>query len=629
MQNKYKTKLASVENQSAFIAGQRLSIQNQIEQEKVLVGEAKGRDIIQPLVLASLDRLQQQEHERPIDVFGKLLSALAKDVLPLAAKPIVLDLYTAHGSPALDIDVFASDKHKEEITSGALKNVLSVGLRLIAIARTDQRRFLVLDEPDHWIKPENVPQFVSVLDRIIRELGFQILMISHHPNEYFEKTAKCVHLEKSAEGEISVSGDLLPQSHAGLHALRLVNFESHKDTVIPLHEGMTVLTGENLLGKSSFVRGLKALINGETPNDRVIQHTPVEASSCRVEIKLENGQWVGWRRVRKLNTTMRHKNKFYIREDATLAEDEGAFLVAEDSSDGVPDFVRKVINIKNNGKLDVHVASQEESVFLINSNTKATDRAKILALGSEANVLHAMIEKNRQDSRKDKEIIREGEKRLGKWTTQMSSTAHQAESTNRKLKILSNEAVALDEKTSAVDGMLGSLSVLRSARHIAMTLKQSATISMRLQPPPTIHNTESLAVIIENLNWSKKWASVVISDMSFEAPFLFDVELLKGRKDTLVGLKRFVGMDASQKDIAMALDGIDIELIDTSLIVSKKQMLINGIEFLAASKQEELKIKKECEELEKELAELWLKTPKCPLCNQDYNIENLGAHSHT
>lgn len=608
-----------IKTKESFVDGQRAAIKGLIEKEKIVVGEAKARELDQPSVLEALGQLQQEEHERPVEVFGKLLSALSKDVLPLASKPIMLNLYTAHGAPALDIDVVASDKHKEEITSGALKNVLSVGLRLIAIARTKQRRFLVLDEPDHWIKPENVPQFVSVLNKIINELGFQILMISHHPTEYFQKTAKCVHLERNSDGKIEVVGDLETSQHSGFSALRLVNFESHEDTTIPLHNGMTVLTGENLIGKSAFVRGLKALINGNIPSDRVIRHTPDEASACRVEIKLDNGNWIGWRRARKLNTSMRHKNKFYIRADDCDAEKESEFLVAEDSSDTVPDFIREITCIDDNGKVDVHVASQEESVFLINNTTKATDRAKLLALGSEVNVLHAMIDKNRTESRKDKDVIREGEKRLGRWVMQMTTTDGQIERVKKEIASMGLIESEINNKKQLLNEIPLLVKKVANCKKSVSFNGRVKGLMRKLSAPPTLHNVENLRKTLEKIENSKKIMLVKVpKTMSGLAP-VHDVIGLSLTLKKINKYKKINIAGESLPKIANSMPKNDFVSPKEAFVLAEsieklKHAVINLV-------NEEMAINTAMREMvliEQEKNDFWESVKVCPLCEKPH-----------
>lgn len=68
---------------------------------------------------------------------------------------------------------------------------MSVGLRLFALASLSQEHsgFLVLDEQDCWLRPELVPKLVKIVHETGKELGFQILMISHHDTKLFDRYA--------------------------------------------------------------------------------------------------------------------------------------------------------------------------------------------------------------------------------------------------------------------------------------------------------------------------------------------------------------------------------------------------------------------------------------------------------
>jgi ABC-type glutathione transport system ATPase component len=75
---------------------------------------------------------------------------------------------------------------------GSVANILSVGLRLFALATLDparHRRFLVLDEQDCWLRPDLVPKLVKIVQEAGRALGFQVIMISHHDLHVFERFA--------------------------------------------------------------------------------------------------------------------------------------------------------------------------------------------------------------------------------------------------------------------------------------------------------------------------------------------------------------------------------------------------------------------------------------------------------
>ncbi|MGE4503995.1 MAG: hypothetical protein AB7D51_01505 [Desulfovibrionaceae bacterium] len=76
---------------------------------------------------------------------------------------------------------------------GSVANILSVGLRLIALSQLEpehHRPFLVLDEQDCWLKPELVPVFMRLIAEIAERLGVQLLVISHHRLDLFSGAAR-------------------------------------------------------------------------------------------------------------------------------------------------------------------------------------------------------------------------------------------------------------------------------------------------------------------------------------------------------------------------------------------------------------------------------------------------------
>ncbi len=78
---------------------------------------------------------------------------------------------------------------------GSVCNILSVGLRLIALSRLNpelHRPFLVLDEQDCWLRPNLVPRFMELISTIAKRLDFQVLVISHHPLELFANSAESI-----------------------------------------------------------------------------------------------------------------------------------------------------------------------------------------------------------------------------------------------------------------------------------------------------------------------------------------------------------------------------------------------------------------------------------------------------
>jgi len=75
---------------------------------------------------------------------------------------------------------------------GSVCNILSVGLRLIALSQMPlehHRPFLVLDEQDCWLKPALIPKFMKLIQEIAMRLELQLLVISHHPLDLFAGSA--------------------------------------------------------------------------------------------------------------------------------------------------------------------------------------------------------------------------------------------------------------------------------------------------------------------------------------------------------------------------------------------------------------------------------------------------------
>ena len=79
---------------------------------------------------------------------------------------------------------------------GSVCNIMSVGLRLVALSQLDPARhrpFLVLDEQDCWLRPQLVPRFMRLIAAIAERLGLQVLVISHHPVDLFAEYAGTIY----------------------------------------------------------------------------------------------------------------------------------------------------------------------------------------------------------------------------------------------------------------------------------------------------------------------------------------------------------------------------------------------------------------------------------------------------
>ena len=160
-------------------------------------------------VSEALEHLGQELFEEVLGLMEEKLSQAIEEVLD---QPIRFKSHAAFKSGAAHVSFSVErDGHKEDVQrgqGGSVQNILSVGLRMFALANLDgdeHRRFLVLDEQDCWLRPELVPRLVRIVHQAAKELGFQVIMISHHDIGLFEKYAdKVYRLNPSRDGlEIS------------------------------------------------------------------------------------------------------------------------------------------------------------------------------------------------------------------------------------------------------------------------------------------------------------------------------------------------------------------------------------------------------------------------------------------
>lgn len=174
--------------------------------------EAEARLAVSPRAAAALEVLSNQ-------LFSEMLRTL-EEKLTLALQEVLEQPLTFHAqveAKAGGISVeFALKRngYEESImhgTGGSVANILSVGLRMFALAALDPARHapvLLLDEQDCWLRPDLVPRLVRIIAESARALKFQVIMISHHDTDLYARWAdRVVTLVPEAEGIRAVHTD--------------------------------------------------------------------------------------------------------------------------------------------------------------------------------------------------------------------------------------------------------------------------------------------------------------------------------------------------------------------------------------------------------------------------------------
>jgi predicted ATPase len=148
---------------------------------------------IAPQVTSALEKLSEQLFHQLLGTVQEKLSIALQEILE---QPIQFKATADFKRGAATVEFcIERDGHEEDILrgqGGSVANILSVGLRMFALATLDparHRRFLVLDEQDCWLRPDLVPKLVKIIHDAGQALGFQVLLISHHDVALFERYA--------------------------------------------------------------------------------------------------------------------------------------------------------------------------------------------------------------------------------------------------------------------------------------------------------------------------------------------------------------------------------------------------------------------------------------------------------
>jgi len=454
-------------------------------QQKIKVDVQNSKNWLQkqPKISTFLQSLQYILHEKNVGQFNQLLTAFVDDVIG-TDKQIQLELYTSHNLPALKINALNNGK-PEKITSGALNNIIATGLKLIALSRLSNRRFIVLDEPHCWTKPEKVPAFVKVIDEISKILKTQIILISHHDSTAFKDIGRVIQLTK--EGSYITSDIIYDTPFENddnyIKSLHLKNVMSHKDTLLSLHPNVTCIVGENDIGKSAIVESLRAVIYGDS-DDSIISHDSNESS---VVIEVDN-QTVFWQRFRKTNTENPQKVRYRMYGDESSEP-----LHDEYNSQEAPKCIKELFKIETFENIDVNIGSQFEPSFILSPSIKAQDKAKILSLGNESILLQKIMETLKEKTRTHKNREKDGEKEYQKIEDTLPSLSNlpiYAE----QLKTMddSYEEISINNKT--IEDLSLNLLQTSASMEIVNIGKQD-----NISETPKLHNTEALSLLIDNM----------------------------------------------------------------------------------------------------------------------------------
>jgi len=186
--------------------GQKM-LRSRIEDHKKTLRELEDFLEVQPKVAERLESLCRNLFGEILDEVERNLTFALREILGQDLR-VVSTREVQRGKVSITFGIEREGQPEDILTGqgGSVCNIISVGLRLIAMSQLDgkqHRRFLILDEQDCWLRPDLVPRLMSIIYTIAQRLNFQIMVISHHDVNHFREYADRIYriLPETKKGE--------------------------------------------------------------------------------------------------------------------------------------------------------------------------------------------------------------------------------------------------------------------------------------------------------------------------------------------------------------------------------------------------------------------------------------------
>lgn len=495
------------------------------------VGQARGRDNLKPEVEGVLEELQKRAHERSVGAFERMLTGITNDVLPdyRGQRTVRLEMTTERSMPALDIYIDHMGD-QEDVTSGAVANVLSTGLRFIALARSGARKFLVLDEADCWIEGSTVQNYFNVVNQLSRDAGIQTLVITHKDLSSFVEDFRIYRVTDvesqdrwpARRMDLVSPGNMTPtEFHDNpISFLAVKNIEGYPSDAIELAPGVTVIQGPNQRGKSTWARLLRAALMAES-GDGLIRHG---APSAEIAIGFQDGRVLEYQRNRKGSP----KSEFAMHSsESWAARREGYTLKHMRDREDIPRPLHHTVGAKlpewMPGETGIHEIDginvqlwpQFQPVFMLDKSPSA--RASLLSIGRESGYLFAMNEIHKDDVRADNTTIRNGEKEIGAIRNVLKE-AEPLPALLERLDQLKQESEALTQNTKEISDLERMAMQIASLREQQALMERELAALSVLGDLPKLEPTERLEAWMSDYLRAKADAAITLDATLPEVP---------------------------------------------------------------------------------------------------------------
>lgn len=348
--------------------------------------QLKERQSMHGPMTTLMEHLSEKVVSQSKGLYSELLTAIVLDVMDDQDQHIELEAsMSSRNRPEVMISSVKKG-FKEDIVrnrGGSINSLVSAGLRIIALALSGNRRFVMLDEADCWLRGDLIPKFAQVLGRLSAEMGIQCVYISHHDPDIFRAhgdvvelyqgreriSFRCLPAHTTANQDVvnhRMNGDLI-DSH--ITSISLDNIANYKGFSLPLGPGLTILAGENDLGKSAIVHAVEALITGSNSTHLITHGEAIGHITLGLEENLTLNYALTSRKGAGATYSL-------IRDGRTVLKNEEI-----KRNDDVPGWVNSLLAMPMTGDLNLHIGNQTDSLFLLNPAYSAQKRAELIDLG--------------------------------------------------------------------------------------------------------------------------------------------------------------------------------------------------------------------------------------------------------
>lgn len=142
--------------------------------------------------------------------------------------------------------------------------------------------------------------------------------------------------------------DIMPY----LSSLTFINIQSHKETILPLSEGLNIIKGSSHKGKSALIRGIRLLLFNEplAPQDKIKSWFSRDNEELSVTAEFSDGSYV-------IRTHSKSFNGYIVGNE----DGEGEF---EALRGDVPEEVKKALNLDR-----INFRGQHDGYFMLSSKS--------------------------------------------------------------------------------------------------------------------------------------------------------------------------------------------------------------------------------------------------------------------